>query len=42
MFKTNSNLYIVYGYKESNTLEEILEVGPKVLTFVQSKQSIIV
>ena len=40
MFKTNSNLYIVYNYQESNTLDEVLEVGPKVLTFAQSKNNI--
>lgn len=36
MFKTSSKLYIVYGYEEGNTLDEVLELGPKALTFPQS------
>ena len=36
MLKTSSNLYIVYSYLEGNSLEEVLELGPKVMTLAQS------
>ena len=36
MLKTSSNLYIAYSYLEGNTLEEVLQLGPKAMTFAQS------